>query len=163
MKQAKGAQTRRILSVPKAEIDRRELKKKRRRVGAATLAVLLTATALFYIKAANGGMALPAQVTKDLDTFFNGGDAGGFLTKGWAYRGDQEFVIYVVNRDKFMKEYAALPRFPQHAVGFAMAADTFLSAAHTEPKVFIFKDGPQELFRLDYDKLVADIEDAKHR
>ena len=94
-------------------------------------------------------------------------ETGGqkYTIKGWLYKMQtREFIVYVEEGDKWLFSYASNPLFPQPAAAVVLAADNILSdnkMPAPAPKMYIFKEGPRELFKLDPNKLLETIKDIQ--
>lgn len=91
-----------------------------------------------------------ATLQRDLDRNINNKDLSGYKVKGWLYKAEtREFIVYVQDGNKWALGNAMNPLFPP--VAAVVAGTDFIFGDHgaVRPRVYIFKEGPRELFKAD--------------
>lgn len=99
--------------------------------------------------------ASAANLNHDLDRNLNNKNLNGYQVKGWFYKHEQrEFIVYVHDGDKWLAGRAGSSLFPPAAAVVTGADFIFSDHSTPHPKMYIFKDGPRELFKVDPDTLM---------
>ena len=95
-----------------------------------------------------------ADLNQDLDQKLNNKDLNGYRVKGWFYEQEKrEFIVQVHDGDKWISGHAGSPLVsPATSVGMTAALILFDHSAPL-PNVYIFKEGPRELFSVNHDTI----------
>jgi len=108
-----------------------------------------------YLLLGLAALSAAASLNLDLDRNLNNKDLNGYQVKGWFYKTEQrEFIVYVHDGDKWLAGRAGYSLFPPAAAVVTGADFIFSDHSTPHPKVYIFKEGTRELFRVDPETLI---------